>query len=305
MLDLKSPWLPPTSFLAGFLLLSTGAGLEAAAEAGEALPACGALADFDSADFSSSTQIDSRWFPLIPGMQYVFRGFANRGGRELPHSVTFTVTDRTWVINGVKTRVVLDEDLNEGVLAEQELAFFAQDADANVWSVGEYPEERDEETGKIGAANVWLAGEGETEPAQAGVLVPGDPQMGLGWFLQGGPPEIELLHCAKVQKKGLELFVPIETSESLTNCVDGDICMDVMLASEKSSLDQEGDRQLKYYAPGVGRVQVGSVADPENETLALVELSDIRGTLEWTRVLYKTAELLENACNGGFTTLCP
>ena len=88
-------------------------------------------------------------------------------------------------------------------------------------------------------------------------------------------------------------------------CVDGDICMDVMLASEKSSLDQEGDRQLKYYAPGVGRVQVGSVADPENETLALVELSDIRGTLEWTRVLYKTAELLENACNGGFTTLCP
>ena len=305
MLSLQRPWFARAALLAGFLLLLTSAAPEVAARPGEAFPACKSLADFDSADFTDSTNIDSEWFPLIPGMQYVFKGFANRGGGELPHTVTFTVTDRTWMIDGVNTRVILDEDVNQGVLVEQEIAFFAQDGESNVWSLGEFPEELDEETGELAASSVWFAGEGEMELAQAGVLVPGDPQKGNAWHLQGWSPEIEFLDCAKVQKTGQTLFVPIETSEELQNCVDGDICTNVMRAAERSPLDHEGGRQLKYYAPGVGLVQVGAVADPENETLALVELFDISGTAEWDRVLAKADELFDNACNGGFAVLCP
>ena len=65
--------------------------------------------------------------------------------------MVFTVTDLTKMINGIETRVILDQDLrvNESgdeELSEEELAFFAQDDDHNVWSMGEYPEEIDEDT---------------------------------------------------------------------------------------------------------------------------------------------------------------
>ena len=36
--------------------------------------------------------------------------------------------------------------------------------------------------------------------------------------------------------------------------------------------DQHGGHQLKYYAPGVGNIQISAVADREAETLILVEV---------------------------------
>ena len=63
----------------------------------------------------------------MPGTRLTLEGRANRGGGPLPHTVTFTVTDLTKVIAGVRTRVAWDVDVNEGELSETELAFFAQD----------------------------------------------------------------------------------------------------------------------------------------------------------------------------------
>jgi len=280
--------------LAGCLVLPLGAG-DAASQAGEAFPACDALAAFEDADFGQSTTIDGEWFPLLPGSQYVLRGFANRGGGELPHTVIFTVTDRTWVVDGVETVVVLDEDVNEGQLREIELAFFAQDGDRNVWSLGEYPEEFDEETGEFVAPSVWFAGEGEGEPAQAGVLVPGDPSQGTRWHLQGWSADIDFLDCGKVFKTGEML--------ANANC-EGGVCEDVMIEKERSPLAHEGGIQYKHYAPGVGLVRISAVGDKENETLVLVSLTDVRGTAEWNRVLSEVDRLFDNACAGGFDTLC-
>lgn len=305
MLNLRRASLTRVASLAGFLLLSTSVGPAATADPGEAFPACEELADFDDADFNDSTNIDNEWFPLAPGMQFVLRGFSNRGGGELDHTVTFTVTDLTWEINGVETLVVLDEDVNDGELVEEELAFFAQDAELNVWSLGEYPEELDEETGEIVTPSVWFAGEGDEEPAQAGVLVPGDPSLGSRWHIQGWSPDIDFLDCAKVFKMGRMLSIPIENPEEPPICAEGDPCEDVMVAKERSPLEHEGGVQLKYYAPGVGLVQVGAVGDPENETLVLVELNDVRGTPEWLRVLDEVEKLFENACDAGFDVLCP
>jgi hypothetical protein len=48
------------------------------------------------------------------------------------------------VIDGVRTTVVWERDHTEGELEEAGLAFFAQDNDANVWHMGEYPEEYEE-----------------------------------------------------------------------------------------------------------------------------------------------------------------
>jgi hypothetical protein len=283
------------TLLAGCLGLSLDA-RTASAQAGVAFPACAALADFESADFGDSTTIDNQWYPLIPGTQYVLHGFANRGGGELPHTVTFTVTDRTTIVDGVDTVVVLDEDVNQGVLSEIELAFFAQDGEHNVWSLGEYPEEFDEASGGFIAPSVWFAGEGEGEPAQAGVLVPGDPSKGTRWHLQGWSADIEFLDCGKVFK----------THQTLgnENCAEG-VCSGVIVEKERSPLARKGGIQYKYYAPGVGLVQIGAVGDKENETLRLVELTDVSGTAEWSRVLAEVDRLFGNACDAGYDLLCP
>ena len=69
----------------------------------------------------------------------------------------FTVTDLTKEINGVRTVVLWDRDINAGKLLEGELALWAQDDDGNVWLLGEYPEEYDE-NGKFEARSRHMAG---------------------------------------------------------------------------------------------------------------------------------------------------
>jgi len=49
-----------------------------------------------------------------------------------------TVTDLTKVLNGVRNRVLWDQDFQQGELTESELTFFAQDDGGNVWNLGEY-----------------------------------------------------------------------------------------------------------------------------------------------------------------------
>ncbi len=66
---------------------------------------------------------------------------ARRIGAEgcCPTRLVTTVTDLTKVINGVRAVVILEKDINEGVLQEAELRFEAQDNAGNIWNLGEYP----------------------------------------------------------------------------------------------------------------------------------------------------------------------
>jgi hypothetical protein len=241
--------------LASLLLLLTSV-LTAPVGAAGATAACRPLTGFSATDFSDPTEIDSRWFPLVPGMQFTLEGGTDRGGGVLSHRVVFTVTDLTKVIDGVPTRVIWDRDFSEGQLVEAELAFFAQDDHANVWTLGEYPEEY--ENGRfLGAPNTWITGQAG---AKAGVLVPGRPHLGSSWFLQGRAPEIDFLDCGKVYKTGRSACVPVA-------CYDN-----VLVIEEKSPLDPGSGSQRKYYAPGVGNIQIGAVGDKEAETLVLVQI---------------------------------
>jgi len=223
--------------------------------------ACTPLTGFSPSHFSHSTRIDSRWSPFAPGMRYTLEGRADRGGGALPHRVVLTVTDLTKVIDGVTTRVIFDQDFNEGQLVEAELAFFAQDDHANLWVVGEYPEEYEDGV-FLGAPSTWISGQAG---ADGGVLVPGKPQLGTSWFLQGRAPEIDFLDCGKVSKTGQSVCVPV-------GCYDG-----VLVINEKSPLDPGSGTQRKYYAPGVGNVQIDAVGDKEGETLVLVDIRRLTG----------------------------
>ena len=61
------------------------------------------------------------WLPLVPGYQSVVDGTLFRGRRELHHRRRQTVTDVIKQVDGVRTVLVLDQDIDAGQIAEQAL----------------------------------------------------------------------------------------------------------------------------------------------------------------------------------------
>jgi hypothetical protein len=224
--------------------------------AGEASQKQATHRDFDRDNFSNSTRIDNKWHPLVPGTQFVYEGRSNRGFGRLPHRVVFTVTDLTKQINGVRTVVLWDRDINAGKLLEAELAFHAQDDDGNVWNMGEYPEER--EPGEPAKApDTWIAGLGD---ARAGVLMRANPRVGTSSYRQGFVPSIEFGDVAKVFKTGVR------------NCVPTDCYRDVLVTDETNPYEPADGHQLKFYAPGVGNIRAAPRGGKEREVLVLVNV---------------------------------
>ena len=237
----------PSTLSAGPIKSTPGAELARA----NAPQSCDVFTRFDPNNFINPTTIDNRWFPLIPGTQLILEGSADRGSGSRPHRVIFTVSDVTKVIKGVRTVVIWDRDLDDGELTEGELAFFAQDKDGNVWNFGEYPEEY-QGWQKYGNPNTWIT---ECRTGESGGTFAGNPLARKSAYMEGSSPNIEFLDCAKVFKMNQGV------------CVSGICYKDVIITDEWSPLDPESGHQLKYYAPGVGIVQVAAVEDPEAETL--------------------------------------
>jgi hypothetical protein len=216
-------------------------------------PTCGHLRPIADAFFPKQPTAKNKWLPMAVGTRYVLEGRANRTGTPTPHSITFTVTGLTKVINGVRTRVLWDVDVNSGVLVESELSFFAEDGRGNIWLYGEYPEEY--ETGYFkGAPNTWLGGSLASEP---GVIVPAYPKLSGPSYIQAFAPSVGFFDCGK------------DIMKQQTACVPIGCFTDVLVVEEWNPNDPAGGFQRKYYAPHVGNIQVGAVNDPEGETLVM------------------------------------
>src|SRR3989440_12071576 len=137
--------------------------------------------DFAVKNFSArSIVVDNRFLPLVPGRQFTLTGTTTGGN----HEVVFTVTNVTKWVDHVRTVVIWDRDFQDGELAEEELAFMAQDDAGNVWSLGEYPEEHAAD-GTVSAPRTWLGGHLGAIP---GVLMRADPKTGTSPYLQGLSP---------------------------------------------------------------------------------------------------------------------
>jgi hypothetical protein len=76
----------------------------------------------------------------------------------------------------------------------------------NLWNLGEFPAEY-EDNGKFdGAPDTWISGLGKAQP---GNLMMGNPQLGTPEYLQGWSPDIDFLDCAKVYKMQDQTCVPV------------------------------------------------------------------------------------------------
>jgi len=90
-----------------------------------------------------------------------------------------------------------------------------------------------------------------------------DPQPGAPVLYQGWGPEVELSDYGQIDQMGLKTCVPVD-------------CYDNTLVIAESSLSEEGAYPLKYYAQGVGSIQVGwRGTDETQEELSLAEYKQL------------------------------
>jgi hypothetical protein len=125
----------------------------------------------DPADFT--TTIDNRYWPMAPGSRWIYREDGENGRKQ---RVTVTVLHRTKkVAAGVRARVVHDVVTQGSRLIEETYDWYAQDAEGNVWYLGEDTTEHSESEGTTKEGS-WEAG---VHGAQAGVIMPARPRPGL------------------------------------------------------------------------------------------------------------------------------
>ena len=193
------------------------------------LPQGAEAVELDPADFTS--EIDNSWLPLGVGASWVYRETDAEGTEQ---RVEVTVLDETREVLGVEARVVHDVVTENGELVEDTYDWYAQDADGNVWYLGE--ETKEFEDGKVSTAGSWEAG---VDGAQPGIVMPAEPEAGVTYRQEYYEGEAE--DAAEVLSLDEKVEVPFGS-------YDG-----VLMTKDYTPL-QPAVLEHKFYARGVGLV---------------------------------------------------
>jgi len=187
---------------------------------------------------------------MTPGIQIVRKGTVTIGGRTVPHLTVTTITDVTKKINGVRSVVVLDQDIDAGQVSEQAVDYLAEDVGGNVWYLGSYTEAYS--GGQfLNAQDAWLAG---VNGASTGLWFPGDPEPGSASFTQ-------------VQVPGGETSSAQIVQAGQKQCVPFDCFKDVIVVLE-------GGSEHKYWAPGVGQILTEPLSGVAQEIEELINVKE-------------------------------
>jgi hypothetical protein len=209
---------------------------------------------FDPKNFDPQGSDFNQWVPMTPGVQIVRKGFVTIGGRRVPHLTVTTITDVTKKINGVKSVLVLDQDIDAGQVSEQAVDYLAEDVGGNVWYLGSYTEAY--AGGQfLNAQDAWLAG---INGASTGLWFPGDPEPGSAPFTQ-------------VQVPGGETSSAQIVQAGQRQCVPFDCFKDVIVVLE-------GGSEHKYWAPGVGQILTEPLSGVAQETEELINVKELSPT---------------------------
>jgi hypothetical protein len=200
------------------------------------LPIGSEAVDLDPADFT--TEIDNAYWPMAPGTRWVYRETDAEGNEQ---RVVVTVTEETREVMGIEARVVHDLVTEDGVPVEDTYDWYAQDADGNVWYLGEDTKEF-EDGEVVSTAGSWEAG---VDGAQPGVAVPAEPEVGMTYRQEFYAGEAE--DAASVLSLDERVEAPAGAYE------------DVLMTKDYTPLDPE-ILEYKFYARGVGPVVVLGVS---------------------------------------------
>jgi hypothetical protein len=200
---------------------------------------------FDPARFT--TRIDNAWFPLRPGIRYIYRGHDEDGKMR----DVFTITRRTKVVDGVTTRVINDRVFKEGRLAERTLDYYVQDDQGNVWYFGEDTEELNRNGKVVSTEGTWHAGRHGAEP---GLFMPANPQPG-NTFQQEYRKGVAEDHYTVLTLKA-SVRVPYGS-------FGGNKLRRRVLVTKEWTPLEPNVRDHKVYVRGIGQVKEAAVRGPE------------------------------------------
>ena len=182
------------------------------------------------ADFVAG--ISHPYLPMIPGT--TFRYLGSKDGRSLLEEII--VTHESKMILGVSCTVVRDRMSVEGLLEEENVDWFAQDKEGNVWYFGEITQQFDPNGLVLPTGGSWEAGKFGAEP---GIIMPSRAKL-KQTYLQERAPGVAL-DMATVVGIGVEARLKIGVFK---DC----------LVTRDFSLLHLGEVEERYYAPGVGLI---------------------------------------------------
>ena len=209
-------------------------------------PASDQAADIPSRELPTewAEAIDNPWLPLAEGASWTYE----KKAEDAIEDVVVTVTDETKTVNGVETVVVNERVTEDGELIDDTNTWYAQDADGNVWILGETTETHEE--GEVETEG-WEAG---VDGAEAGIAMLAEPKAGDVYrqmYVEG-----EAEDSAKV----------VSVDES----VKGPAGSWTGVLQTEDSTPLEPEIEHKYYAKGVGPVQQETV-EGEKEKVVLTK----------------------------------
>lgn len=202
---------------------------------------------FDPGDFVNPLQIGksvtpNRFFPLVPGSQWVYRSPSE--------TVTIDVLGKVERIEGVACTVVHDVVKHNGQTIEDTLDWFAQHVDGSIWYCGEQSEEL-EDGRVVDVAGSWRAGD---EDARPGIIMQAVPHVGDTYRQEFALGDAE--DAATIRSISASATVPAAS------------CSHTCLVTREFTPLEPDLREDKYYAPNVGLVL--SVDRTTGERLELI-----------------------------------
>lgn len=231
------------------------------------------LPDIDPQNFSNSTVIDNKYFPLVPGATYRFETIVGED-EELIIVEVFPDTRLVLGIDSVvvRDRVYIDGDENTGLLLEDTEDWYAQDDDGNVWYMGEFVLNFDEDTGAfLNNDGSWEAG---VDGAVPGIQMKADPRTGDSYrqeYLEGSAEDL-----AAIVDSDVEVMLEDGTTYS------------TFKIKEWNPLEEDST-EFKYYAAGVGFLREEKL-DEAGEVVEAIELTSV----ETSETFEKLALSVEN-----------
>lgn len=193
-----------------------------------------------------SLEIDNEFFPLVVGMESVLEGEDDEGAEIM---VTITVTPDTLMVAGVETRIVEEDEFEDGERVETSWNYYAQAPDGTVCYFGEDVDifEDGEVVAHTGA---WRAGEDGNLP---GIIMEAVPQIG-DIFKQEDAPDVaedqsEIVDIGEELDLGeLGVYDDTVTTE---DCNPFDGSMDDKVYISGIGLAKDEDAELVSFEPGM------------------------------------------------------